>query len=84
MGNFTLTLFKPQSHPEQLIFGQMTCARELAATLKDKDSARKYRLAKDKKANHTNGTFGFAQHSSRPFLNRKKPFFCQRIDTVPA
>ena len=26
----------------------------------------------------TNGTFGFAQHTSRPFAKPNEPFFCQR------
>ena len=29
-------------------------------------------------ASLTNGTFGFAQHASRPFAKPKEPFFCQR------
>jgi hypothetical protein len=27
-------------------------------------------------AHRTNGTFGFAQHTSRPFAKPKEPFFC--------
>ncbi len=26
----------------------------------------------------TNGTFGFARHTSQPFTKPKEPFFCQR------
>ena len=29
-------------------------------------------------ASRTNGTFGFARHTSRPFAKPKEPFFCQR------
>jgi len=32
------------------------------------------------KTHRTNGTFGFARHSSRPFAIPKEPFFCQRTD----
>jgi hypothetical protein len=28
-------------------------------------------------ASRTNGTFGFARHTSRPFAKPKEPFFCQ-------
>lgn len=28
----------------------------------------------------TNGTFGFARHTSQPFAKPKEPFFCQRTD----
>jgi len=31
-------------------------------------------------ASRTNGTFGFAQHTSRPFAKPKEPFFCQRTN----
>ena len=31
-------------------------------------------------ASHTNGTFGFARHASRPFAKPKEPLFCQRTD----
>jgi len=30
-------------------------------------------------ASRTNGTFGFARHTSRPFAKPKEPFFCQRF-----
>jgi hypothetical protein len=30
-------------------------------------------------ASRTNGTFGFARNTSRPFAKPKEPFFCQRI-----
>ena len=31
-------------------------------------------------ASRTNGTFGFARHSSRPFAKPKEPLFCQRTN----
>ena len=31
-------------------------------------------------ASRTNGTFGFARHTSQPFAKPKEPFFCQRTD----
>ena len=31
-------------------------------------------------ASRTNGTFGFARHTSRPFAKPKEPLFCQRTD----
>jgi hypothetical protein len=31
-------------------------------------------------ANRTNGTFGFARHTSQPFAKPKEPFFCQRTN----
>jgi hypothetical protein len=35
------------------------------------------------KAHRTNGTFGFARHTSRPFAKPKEPFFANaRKDTV--
>ncbi len=34
-------------------------------------------------ASRTNGTFGFAQHTSRPFAKPKEPFFCQRFNNTP-
>ena len=33
-------------------------------------------------ASRTNGTFGFARHTSRPFAKPKEPFFCQRNDNM--
>jgi hypothetical protein len=31
-------------------------------------------------ASRTNGTFGFAQYTSRPFAKPKEPFFSQRTE----
>jgi hypothetical protein len=31
-------------------------------------------------ASRTNGTFGFAQHTSQRFAKPKEPFFCHRTD----
>jgi len=31
-------------------------------------------------ASRTNGTFGFARHTSQRFAKPKEPFFCQRTD----
>jgi hypothetical protein len=31
-------------------------------------------------ASRTNGTFGFARHTSRPFAKPKEPFFSQRTE----
>jgi hypothetical protein len=31
-------------------------------------------------ANRTNGTFGFARHTSRPFAKPKEPLLCHRTD----
>ena len=33
-------------------------------------------------ASRTNGTFGFARHTSQPYAKPKEPFFCQRTDIV--
>jgi len=45
---------------------------KLQATLKD-DSAKHEQT--EKYTNRTNGTFGFARHTSRPFAKPKEPFF---------
>lgn len=34
-------------------------------------------------ASRTNGTFGFAQNTSRPIAKPKEPFFCQRTNKKP-
>jgi len=50
----------------------------LALTLKDNDSDKINEQTKYNDTNRTNGTFGFARHTSRPFAKPKEPFFCQR------
>ena len=44
-------------------------------------------LHKDKKENketakRTNGTFGFARHTSRPLAKPKEPFFANALKTI--
>jgi hypothetical protein len=39
-----------------------------------KDRQTEYKTT-DKKANRTNGTFGFARHTSQRFAKPKEPFF---------
>jgi len=52
-----------------LLLGQMT---------EKKEKAHPSHFLKFLLASRTNGTFGFARHTSRPFAKPKEPFFCQR------
>lgn len=56
-----------------LLFGQVTEKQEKA----DPSHFLKCLLA-----NRTNGTFGFARHTSRPFIKPKEPFFASHIKRV--
>jgi hypothetical protein len=49
-----------------LLFGQLTI---------EKEKANPSHFLKFLLANRTNGTFGFARHTSRPFAKSKEPFF---------
>ena len=48
---------------------------KLALTLKDNDSDKNKEQTKYNDTSCTNGTFGFARHTSRHFAKPKEPFF---------
>jgi len=52
--------------------------KTLALTLKDNDSDKNNEQTKYNDTSRTNGTFGFARHTSRHFPKPKEPFFCLR------
>jgi hypothetical protein len=54
-----------------LLLGQVTQKKERA----DPSHFLKFLLA-----SRTNGTFGFARHTSQRFAKPKEPFFCQRTE----
>jgi hypothetical protein len=46
----------------------------LALTLKENDSGKIDEQKKNEETNRTNGTFGFARHTSRHIAKPKEPF----------
>jgi len=54
-----------------LLMGQVT---------EKKEKAHSSHFLKFLLASRTNGTFGFARQTSRPFAKPKEPFFCQRTN----
>lgn len=54
-----------------LLFGQVTVKQEKATPS---------HFLKFLFASRTNGTFGFARHTSQPSAKPKEPFFCHRTD----
>ena len=54
-----------------LLLGQVT---------ENKEKAHPSHFLKFLFASRTNGTLGFARHTSQPFTKPKEPFFCQRTD----
>ena len=56
-----------------LLLGQVT---------KKKEKAHPSHFLKFLLASRTNGTLGFAQHTSRPFAKPKEPFFCPNTDKI--
>ena len=53
-----------------LLLGQVT----------EKEKANPSHFLKFLLASRTNGTFGFARHTSQRFAKPKEPFFCHRTD----
>jgi hypothetical protein len=47
---------------------------------KKKEKAHPSHFLKFLLASRTNGTFGFARHTSQRFAKPKEPFFCQRTE----
>jgi hypothetical protein len=54
---------------------------QLALTLKDNDSDKNNEQTKYNDTSRTNGTFGFARHTSRHFAKPKEPFFLPTHNT---
>lgn len=59
---------------------QADCFLLLEQATEKKEKALPSHFLKFLLASRTNGTFGFAPHSSRPFSKTKRAVFCQRTD----